>query len=332
MEDKKLIFSAIQPTGTFTLGNYIGAVRNWSPLQEEYNCIYCVADMHAITVRQDPAKLRQNSLAAYALLMACGIDPDKSILFIQSHVPTHPMLSWVLGCSTQFGELSRMTQFKDKSQRHADDVNAGLFTYPVLMASDILAYNADFVPVGIDQKQHLELARNIAQRFNQRYGDFFTLPEPYIIDVGAKVMSLQDPTKKMSKSDENPNACILILDDKDTIIRKFKRAVTDSDAEVCYREGKDGINNLMSIYSCVTGKNFDEIESEFKGKGYGDFKVAVGEAVADNLAPVRTEFDRLISDKAYLKECYTAGAAKAQKYSQRIVSKVYHKVGFVDFR
>ena len=332
MEDKKLIFSAIQPTGTFTLGNYIGAVRNWSPLQEEYNCIYCVADMHAITVRQDPAKLRQNSLAAYALLMACGIDPEKSILFIQSHVPTHPMLSWVLGCSTQFGELSRMTQFKDKSQRHADDVNAGLFTYPVLMASDILAYNADFVPVGIDQKQHLELARNIAQRFNQRYGDFFTIPEPYIIDVGAKVMSLQDPTKKMSKSDENPNACILILDDKDTIIRKFKRAVTDSDAEVCYREGKDGINNLMSIYSCVTGKNFDEIESEFKGKGYGDFKVAVGEAVADNLAPVRTEFDRLISDKAYLKECYTAGAAKAQKYSQRIVSKVYHKVGFVDFR
>ena len=332
MEDKKLIFSAIQPTGTFTLGNYIGAVRNWSPLQEEYNCIYCVADMHAITVRQDPAKLRQNSLAAYALLMACGIDPEKSILFIQSHVPTHPMLSWVLGCSTQFGELSRMTQFKDKSQRHADDVNAGLFTYPVLMASDILAYNADFVPVGIDQKQHLELARNIAQRFNQRYGDFFTLPEPYIIDVGAKVMSLQDPTKKMSKSDENPNACILILDDKDTIIRKFKRAVTDSEAEVCYREGKDGVNNLMSIYSCVTGKNFDEIESEFKGKGYGDFKVAVGEAVADNLAPVRTEFDRLISDKAYLKEFYTAGAAKAQKYSQRIVSKVYHKVGFVDFR
>lgn len=332
MEDKKLIFSAIQPTGTFTIGNYIGAVRNWSPLQEEYNCIYCVADMHAITVRQDPAKLRQNSLAAYALLMACGIDPEKSILFIQSHVPTHPMLSWVLGCSTQFGELSRMTQFKDKSQRHADDVNAGLFTYPVLMASDILAYNADFVPVGIDQKQHLELARNIAQRFNQRYGDFFTLPEPYIIDVGAKVMSLQDPTKKMSKSDENPNACILILDDKDTIIRKFKRAVTDSEAEVCYREGKDGVNNLMSIYSCVTGKNFDEIESEFKGKGYGDFKVAVGEAVADNLAPVRTEFDRLISDKAYLKECYTAGAAKAQKYSQRIVSKVYHKVGFVDFR
>ncbi len=332
MEDKKLIFSAIQPTGTFTLGNYIGAVRNWSPLQEEYNCIYCVADMHAITVRQDPAKLRQNSLAAYALLMACGIAPEKSILFIQSHVPTHPMLSWVLGCSTQFGELSRMTQFKDKSQRHADDVNAGLFTYPVLMASDILAYNADFVPVGIDQKQHLELARNIAQRFNQRYGDFFTLPEPYIIDVGAKVMSLQDPTKKMSKSDENPNACILILDDKDTIIRKFKRAVTDSEAEVCYCEDKDGINNLMSIYSCVTGKNFDEIESEFKGKGYGDFKVAVGEAVADNLAPVRTEFDRLISDKAYLKECYTAGAAKAQKYSQRIVSKVYHKVGFVDFR
>ena len=330
MDDKKLIFSAIQPTGTFTLGNYIGAVRNWSPLQDQYNCIYCVADMHAITVKQEPAKLRQNSLAAYALLMACGIDPEKSILFIQSHVRTHAELSWILGCNTQFGELSRMTQFKDKSQRHADDVNSGLFTYPVLMAADILAYNADFVPVGVDQKQHLELARNIAQRFNQRYGDFFTPPEPYIIEVGAKVMSLQNPTKKMSKSDDNPNACILILDDKDTIIRKFKRAVTDSEAEVCYREGKDGINNLMSIYSCVTGKSFADIEAEFKGKGYGDFKLAVGEAVADHLEPVRIEFDRLIADKAYLKKCYTEGAEKALRYSQRIVSKVYHKVGFVD--
>jgi tryptophanyl-tRNA synthetase len=223
-----------------------------------------------------------------------------------------------------------MTQFKDKSQRHADDVNAGLFTYPVLMAADILAYNADLVPVGADQKQHLELARNIAQRFNQRYGDFFTVPEPYISPIGAKVMSLQEPTKKMSKSDENPNACILILDDKDTIIRKFKRAVTDSEAEVCYREGKDGINNLMSIYSSVTGKDYDSITSEFAGKGYGDFKLAVGEAVADHLEPIRTEFDRLSKDKAYLKECYTAGAEKAMKISQRIVSKVYHKVGFVD--
>ena len=330
MEDKKLIFSGIQPTGTFTLGNYIGAVRNWGPLQDEYNCVYCVVDMHAITVRQDPVILRQNTLNSYALLMACGIDVEKSILFIQSHVKTHAELSWVLGCNTQFGELSRMTQFKDKSQKHADDVNSGLFTYPVLMAADILAYNADLVPVGVDQKQHLELARNIAQRFNQRYGDFFTLPEPYIPKVGAKVMSLQDPTKKMSKSDDNPNAVILILDDKDTIIRKFKRAVTDSDAEVCYREGKDGINNLMTIYSSVTGKDFSAIESEFAGKGYGDFKLAVGEAVADHLEPVRTEFARLIADKAYLKKCYTEGAEKALRYSQRIVSKVYRKVGFVD--
>ena len=331
-EQKKVIFSGIQPTGTFTLGNYIGAVRNWGPLQDDYHCIYCVVDMHAITVRQDPAKLRQNSLQAYALLLACGIDLEKSILFIQSHVRTHAELSWILSCNTQFGELSRMTQFKDKSARHADDVNAGLFTYPVLMAADILAYNADLVPVGVDQKQHLELARNIAQRFNQRYGEFFTLPEPYIPPTGAKIMTLQDPTKKMSKSDENPNGCILILDDKDTIIRKFKRAITDSEAEVCYREGKDGINNLMTIYSTITGKDFAAIESEFSGKGYGDFKLAVGEAVADHLKPIQDEFHRLIQDKAYLKACYTASDAKALAYSQRIVSKVYHKVGFVDAR
>ena len=331
-EQKKVIFSGIQPTGTFTLGNYIGAVRNWGPLQDDYHCIYCVVDMHAITVRQDPAKLRQNSLQAYALLLACGIDLEKSILFIQSHVRTHAELSWILSCNTQFGELSRMPRFKDKSARHADDVNAGLFTYPVLMAADILAYNADLVPVGVDQKQHLELARNIAQRFNQRYGEFFTLPEPYIPPTGAKIMSLQDPTKKMSKSDENPNGCILILDDKDTIIRKFKRAITDSEAEVCYREGKDGINNLMTIYSTITGKDFAAIESEFSGKGYGDFKLAVGEAVADHLKPIQDEFHRLIQDKAYLKACYTASDAKALAYSQRIVSKVYHKVGFVDAR
>ncbi len=330
MNDKKLIFSGIQPTGTFTLGNYLGAVRNWGPLQDEYNCVYCVVDMHAITVRQEPAKLRQNTLNSYALLMACGIDVEKSILFIQSHVKTHAELNWILCCNTQFGELSRMTQFKDKSKRHPDDINAGLFTYPSLMAADILAYNADLVPVGADQKQHLELARNIAQRFNQRYGDFFTVPEPYIPEKGAKIMSLQEPAKKMSKSDDNPNAVILILDDKDTIIRKFKRAVTDSEAEIVYREGKDGINNLMTIYSTVTGKDYAAIEAEFAGKGYGDFKLAVGEAVADHLEPVRTEFARLSKDKAYLKECYTAGAEKALRYSQRIVSKVYHKVGFVD--
>ena len=329
-ENKKLIFSGIQPTGTFTLGNYIGAIRNWGPLQDEYRCIYCVVDMHAITVRQASVKLRQNTLQAYALLLACGIDLEKSILFIQSHVRTHAELNWILNCNTQFGELSRMTQFKDKSQKHPDDINAGLFTYPVLMAADILAYNADLVPVGGDQKQHLELTRDIAQRFNQRYGEFFTLPEPYIPPLGAKIMSLQDPTKKMSKSDTNPNACILILDDKDTIIRKCKRAVTDSEASVRYAEGKDGINNLMTIYSSVTGKDFDAIEREFEGKGYGDFKLAVGEAVADHLHPMQEEYARLIADKAYLKECYTQSDAKALAYSSRIVRKVYRKVGFVD--
>ena len=332
MEDKKIIFSGIQPTGTFTLGNYIGAIRNWGPLQEEYNCIYSIVDLHAITVKQDPVKLRQNTLQAYALLLACGIDPEKSIVFIQSHAKTHAELSWVLSCSTQFGELSRMTQFKDKSQKHADDVNAGLFTYPVLMAADILAYQADLVPIGADQKQHLELARNVAQRFNNKYGEFFTIPEPYIPKVGARVMSLQEPLKKMSKSDENVNATIFILDDKDTIIRKFKRAVTDSDTEIRYADGKDGINNLMTIYSAVTAKSFEEIEKEFQGKGYGDFKIAVGEAVADSLQPVRDNFAKLMQDKDYLKKCYTEGAQKALSISQKVVSKVYRKVGFVDFR
>lgn len=332
-DDKKLIFSGIQPTGTFTLGNYIGAVRNWSPLQEEYNCIYSIVDMHALTVRQDPAKLRQNTLQAYALLLACGIDPNKSIAFIQSHNKCHAELNWLLACSTQYGELTRMTQFKDKSAKHADDVNAGLFTYPVLMAADILAYNADLVPIGVDQKQHLELARNIAQRFNSKYNcEMFKLPEPFIPKLGAKVMSLQDPLKKMSKSDENPNACILILDDKDTIIRKFKKAVTDSEAKVRFADGKDGINNLMTIYSSITGKSFDEIEREFDGKGYGDFKLAVGEAVADHLEPVRLEFNRLINDKAYLKECYSEGAKQAERISSRVLGKVKHKVGFVDIK
>ena len=328
-EQKKLIFSGIQPTGTFTLGNYIGAIRNWKPLQEDYRCIYCVVDEHAITVKIDPAKLRQKTLEAYAQLLACGIDLDKSLLFIQSHVPTHAQLSWVLNCSAQFGELSRMTQFKDKSQKHPDDINAGLFDYPVLMAADILAYNADLVPVGADQTQHLELARTIARRFNGRYGDTFTVPEGYVSPIGAKVMSLQEPTKKMSKSDENPNAVILILDDKDTIIRKFKRAVTDSETEVAFREGKDGINNLLTIYSAVTGKTIEDAVKEFAGQGYGTFKIAVGEAVADHLAPVREEYAKLIADKAYLKECYTRCGAEALRYSQRVLNKVYKKIGFV---
>ena len=327
---KKRIFSAIQPTGVFTLGNYIGAIRNWDKLQEEYECIYAIADLHAITVMQEPAELRKNTMQAFALMLACGMDPKRSVTFVQSQNPHHAELSWVLSCNTMFGELNRMTQFKDKSQRHADNINAGLFTYPVLMAADILAYNADLVPIGADQKQHLELARNIAQRFNQRYGELFTVPDGYIPKQGARLMSLQDPTKKMSKSDENANACVFILDDKDTILRKFKRAVTDSDTEVCYREGKDGINNLMTIYGAVTGKTMDEITAEFTGKGYGDFKIAVGEAVADHLEPVRTEFARLIADKAYLTECMTNGAQQAYHLTSKLIRKVYRKVGFID--
>ncbi|MBQ8979142.1 MAG: tryptophan--tRNA ligase [Oscillospiraceae bacterium] len=328
MKDKKIILSGIQPTGTFTLGNYIGAVRNWTKLQEEFDCIYMIANMHAITVRQDPAALRKNTANAYALLLACGIDPEKSIAFIQSHNRCHAEMNWVLACSTQFGELSRMTQFKAKSEKHPDDINAGLFTYPVLMAGDILLYQSDLVPVGADQKQHLELTRDIAQRFNQKYGELFTIPEPYIGETGARVMSLQDPTSKMSKSDENPNACIFILEDKDTIIRKFRSAVTDSDTCVRFAAGKDGIINLMTIYSAVTGKTMDEIEREFDGKGYGDFKTAVGEAVADHLAPVRERYAQFSADKAYLEKCWTEGAQKAESIARRTLSKAYRKVGF----
>ncbi len=329
-EKKQRIFSAIQPTGVFTLGNYIGAIRNWDTLQKEYECIYAIADLHAITVKQEPKDLRANSLRAFALMLACGMDPKRSITFMQSQNPNHAELSWILSCSTMFGELSRMTQFKDKSQRHADNINAGLFTYPVLMAADILAYNADLVPIGADQKQHLELARNIAIRFNQRFGETFTVPDGYFPKQGARLMSLQDPTKKMSKSDENANACVFILDDKDTILRKFKRAVTDSDTVVAYREGKDGINNLMTIYSAVTGKSYEEIEREFDGKGYGDFKIAVGEAVADHLEPVRTEYARLSADKQYLLDCMKTGSEQAYRITRKTLSKVYRKVGFLD--
>ena len=326
---KKVIFSGIQPTGIMTLGNYLGAIKNWVTLQEDYNCIYSIVNMHAITVRQDPQKLRQNTLEAYALILACGIDPEKSITFIQSHVKNHAELTWVLNCFTQFGELSRMTQFKDKSARYADNINAGLFDYPVLMAADILLYKADLVPVGIDQKQHLELCRDVAQRFNGVYGNVFTIPDAYIPKAGAKIMSLADPTKKMSKSDANPNAFISILDRPETIVKKFKRAVTDSEMEVAYREGKDGINNLMTIYSVVTGKTLEEIQNEFSGKGYGDFKVAVGEAVAEHLRPVRERFDALMKDKAYLEDCYQKGAQQALAISQRVLDKVYKKVGFI---
>lgn len=330
---KKIVFSGIQPTGSFTLGNYIGAVRNWPLLQDEYNCIYSVVDQHALTVRQDPATLRKRTYEAFAMLLASGIDPEKSMIFVQSHNPVHSQLSWILACNTQFGELSRMTQFKDKSSKHPDNVNGGLFTYPVLMAADILAYNAHGIPVGIDQKQHVELARNIAQRFNANYGETFVLPEPFIPKVGAKIMSLQEPTKKMSKSDENVNSFILLSDDKDTIMRKFKRAVTDSDGVVKYDvENKPGVSNLMGIYKVFTNKSFEEIEKEFEGVGYGVLKEAVATSVIETLEPLQNEYNRILSDKTYIESVMKDGAEKAQRYSQRLLDKVYRKVGFVQLK
>ena len=328
-ERKKVIFSAIQPSGMLTLGNYLGALKNWVAMQDEYNCIYAIADLHAITVRQEPAKLRKQIIETFALLLAVGIDPQKSLVFIQSHVPQHAELAWILNCNTQFGELGRMTQFKEKSQRHADNINVGLFAYPSLMAADILLYQADLVPVGADQKQHLELTRDIATRMNGVYNNLFTVPEPYIPKIGARVMSLQDPTKKMSKSDDNPNGYVAILDKPEDIMRKFKRAVTDSEAVVKYAEGKDGINNLMGIYSAVTGRSFDQIEAGFEGKGYGDFKTAVGEAVCEALRPVRERFDALMKDKAALEDIYREGAQAASRFAARTLSKVQKKVGLI---
>lgn len=328
-KDKKVLFSAIQPSGTITLGNYLGALKNWVSLQNEYNCIFALADLHTITVRQNPASFRKNTLEAYALLLACGVDPKKSIFFIQSHVHTHAELAWILNCYTQFGELSRMTQFKDKSATHSDNINAGLFTYPSLMAADILLYQADMVPVGADQKQHLELTRNIAQRFNGLYSETFKIPEPFIPKSGAKIMSLQDPKKKMSKSDQNVNGCIGILDDADTILKKFKRAITDSDSIIKYSENKDGINNLMTIYSAITGKSYNDIKLEFKNKGYGDFKLAVGETVVNHLKPIQEKFKTLLSDRSYLENCYKESAEIALKISRKTLSKVMRKIGFV---
>ena len=329
-ERKRVILSGIQPTGTFTLGNYIGAVRNWAKLQDQFNCLYMVADLHALTVRQDPAALRRNTREAAAMLLAAGIDPAQSILFVQSHVPAHTQLNWILCCNAQFGELSRMTQFKDKSAKHPDNVNGGLFTYPALMAADILIYNADLVPVGQDQTQHLELARNVAQRFNNAYSPTFNLPEGYVTKEGAKIMSLADPTRKMSKSDTNANAFILLTDDRDAITRKFKRAVTDSDGVVRYDPAaKPGVSNLMVIYQVFTGKSFEEIEREFDGQGYGVFKPAVGEAVVETLRPIREEAQRILKDKAYLESVYRAGAEKASYVAEKTLRKVYKKIGFV---
>lgn len=329
MENKKRVLSCIQPSGMLTLGNYLGALKNWKSMSEEFDCIFAVADLHAITVRQVPKDFRQHIYDTFALLLSIGLNPEENILFLQSNVSQHTELAWLLSCYTQFGELSRMTQFKDKSLKHADNVNLGLFAYPTLMAADILLYNADLVPVGSDQKQHLEITRDIAARFNGIYGDVFKLPEPYIGKSGARVMSLQDPTKKMSKSDDNVNAWVAILDDEDTIIRKFKRAVTDSEAKVCFKEGKDGINNLINIYSAVTEKTVAEIEREFENKGYGDFKTAVAESVADALKPVRENYKMFISDKAELERIFRSGAEKAAAIAIKTLSKAMKKVGFI---
>ena len=328
LDGKKTLFSGMQATGNLTLGNYLGALKNWVTLNEEYECFYCVVDEHSITIRQDPAELRRRARRLLMIYIAAGLDPEKNCLYYQSHVSGHAELAWILNCYTYIGELNRMTQFKDKAAKHADNVNAGLFTYPVLMAADILLFQADVVPVGIDQKQHLELSRNIAERFNGIYGDVFTIPEAYIGKVGAKIMSLQDPSKKMSKSDENPNASIYLMDDPDTIIRKFKRAVTDSGNEIVYREDKPGIRNLMDIYGAAAGKSTEEIEREFDGRGYGEFKLAVGEAVVSVLRPLQDKVAQLEKDKAYLDGIIRANAEKANYYANKTLRKVQKKVGF----
>ncbi|MGF7011482.1 tryptophanyl-tRNA synthetase [Lachnospiraceae bacterium PF1-22] len=326
--DKKVLFSGMQATGNLTLGNYLGALKNWVNLSDEYECFYSVVDMHSITVRQDPAELRRRARALLTLYIAAGLDPEKNCLYYQSHVSGHAELAWILNCYTYMGELNRMTQFKDKAAKNEDNINAGLFTYPVLMAADILLYQADVVPVGVDQRQHLELTRDLAERFNNIYGDVFTVPEPYIGKVGAKIMSLQSPDKKMSKSDENPNASIYLLDDPDTIIRKFKRAVTDSEANICYRDEQPGIKNLIDIYSVCTDQTPAQVEKEFAGKGYGDFKLAVGEAVVSVLSPLQAEVKRLEKDKAYIDNAIKNNAEKADYFANKTLRKVKKKVGY----
>ena len=327
-DEKKILFSGMQATGNLTLGNYLGALKNWVSLNEDYECYYCVVDEHSITVRQNPAELRQRARALLTLYIAAGLDPEKNCIYYQSHVSGHAELAWILKCYTYMGELQRMTQFKDKSAKHADNINAGLFTYPVLMAADILLFQADVVPVGIDQMQHLELTRDIAQRFNGIYGDVFKIPEAYLGKVGAKIMSLQDPTKKMSKSDENLNASIYLMDDPDTIIRKFKRAVTDSDNEIRYAAEKPGISNLIDIYRATTGKSIEEVEKEFAGKGYGDFKLAVGESVVDVLKPLQDRVAELSKDKAYIDSIIKNNGERANYVANKTLRKVQKKIGF----
>lgn len=328
MENKKTLFSAVQPSGIPTIGNYVGAINNFVKLQNEYNCIYSIADLHCLTVKQEPAKLRQATLELLALYIACGVDPEKCIMFVQSHVPAHAELTWILNTITYPGELNRMTQFKDKSRSHADNVNMGLMDYPVLMASDILLYGTSVVPVGADQKQHIEITRDLAIRFNSRYSDTFVVPEPIFPKYGAKIMSLGDPSKKMSKSDDNVNAFISMYDDTDTIIRKFKRAVTDSDNKIIFDpENKPGISNLLTIYSVFAGVSVDESIKQFEGKGYGDFKIKVGEAVAEGLKPISEKRKALLADKQYLNQIMINGAEAANKIARKTLSKVYRKVG-----
>lgn len=328
-EQKKTIFSGMQPSGVITLGNYIGALKNWTTLQDDYNCLYCIVDMHAITVRQEPAVLRKNARDLLMQYIAAGLDPEKNVIYMQSHVSAHAELAWILNCFTYMGELSRMTQFKDKSQKHGDNINAGLFTYPSLMAADILLFQTDLVPVGVDQKQHLELARDIAIRFNNLYGDTFTVPDGYIPKVGAKIMSLQDPSKKMSKSDPDSNGFITVIDDPDTIVRKFKRAVTDSDAQVRFdQENKPGVSNLITIYSALTGATIEQVQQEFEGKGYGDFKLKVAEVVVEELKPLQQKFKELSKDKAYIDNIIKKNAETASYLATKTLRKAQKKVGF----
>lgn len=328
MEEKQTIFSGIQPSGNLTLGNYLGALKNWVDLQEEFNCYYCVVDMHAITVRQEPAELRKRCGDLLALMVAAGLDPEKNTIYVQSHVSAHAELAWILNCYTYMGELNRMTQFKDKAQRHPDNLNAGLYTYPVLMAADILLYHANLVPVGVDQKQHLEITRDIALRFNNLYGDVFTIPEPYIPKAGAKIMSLQEPEKKMSKSDPNPNGYIALMDPPDVIARKIRRAVTDSDGEIRYCEEKPGVSNLLSIYGALQGKSPEEVEKDFAGMNYGALKEAVCEAVISALEPLQSRFQEIRADKEFLNRLMGEGAKKAAKTAYKTLAKVQRKVGF----
>ncbi len=328
--NKKVMLSGIQPSGELHIGNYLGPLRHWPEMIGEFDCFFFLADLHTITVRQDPAQLRRRVLTLIAQYIACGLDPEKCVLFIQSHVPAHSQLAWVLDCYTMFGELSRMTQFKDKSAKNAENINAGLFTYPVLMAADILLYQPDFVPVGDDQRQHVEICRDIANRFNGVYGDVFKVPDPYIAKVGARIMSLSAPESKMSKS--QPEGCVFLMEKPEDIMRKFKRAVTDSDTERCVRyapDEKPGVSNLVQIYAAATGKSYKNVEQEFDGQGYGKFKPAVGEAVVEALRPIREETERLLADKAYLEGVYRVGAERAACIAERTLRKVYKKVGFL---